>query len=236
MANASIISVKEQTPGIRIFRIRPFEGIFDFQPGQFAMLELDGVKRAYTIASSPDKDYLEFIIILVKDGQLTPKLWKLAEGDEIDIMPRAFGHIRLSEIPAGAPLLLIGTGTGIAMMKSILDSGALKTRKITLLNGARFAADLGFREEFGNIQDKNLTLVQVASREPWNGHQGRLSSVFENPVFNPMIHDPDPSDGTHIIICGGPEMVDDFVMKFKDLGFAEANAQNPGGNLHFEKY
>ncbi|MDR0449322.1 MAG: hypothetical protein LBG89_02575 [Rickettsiales bacterium] len=236
MTNATIVSIREQTKDIRIFKVKMDEGQFDFQPGQFAMLELDGIKRAYTIASAPGLDYMEFIIILVQGGQLTTKIWKLNEGDRIGVMSRAFGHIKLSDIPAKAPLLLIATGTGIAMMRSVIQSGALSDRKITLLSGARFAADLGFKEEFSAIQNKNLTLVQIASREPWRGHQGRLTSVFENPKFNPVIQDPDPEDGTHIMICGGAEMVDDMVAKFRDLGFTEANAANPSGNIHFEKY
>lgn len=211
-------------------------GQFPFQPGQFAVLELDGFKRAYTIASAPGLDYMEFIIVLVPSGALTPRLWKLKTGDKIDVAPAAFGHIKMSDIPVGAPLLLIGTGTGIAMFRSMIQAGVLKDHKTTLMNGARYVADIGFRDEFAGIKDKNLSLIQIASREPLNGHQGRLTFAMENPAFSDKIPELDPATGLHIIMCGGPDMVDDFAAKFRDLGFTEASAANPHGNLHFEKY
>ncbi|MDR2685925.1 MAG: hypothetical protein LBB23_04100 [Rickettsiales bacterium] len=230
MTNATIISIKEQTPVHRIFQIAMDDkGKIPFDAGQFAILELEGVRRAYTIASAPGTDCLEFIIVKVDGGQFTTKLWELKTGDAINVMPQAFGHIKLSAIPTDAPIFMISTGTGIAMMRSMLNGGALNGRKVWLLSGARYAADLGFREEISAITDPNFTAIQIASRDEYQGFQGRITSVFDNPALASKLPPLDPSTGLHIVMCGNPEMVDGMSDKFKALGF-------PDSQIHFEKY
>ncbi|MCL2629144.1 MAG: FAD-binding oxidoreductase [Alphaproteobacteria bacterium] len=229
MQNSTIISITQQTPDIRIFRIKTDQP-FEFIAGQFAVFEMGGVKRAYTIASAPNPDYLEFIIVLVPGGALTTQLWKLGVGDRLAVTPKAFGHITIEKIPKDSPILMLATGTGIAMMRSMIQAGAHRDRKVVLVSGARFAADLGYRDEFDNINNENFTAIQLASREEYKGKQGRITLAFEDPDLSKLLPALDPSTGLNIVMCGGPDMIDALVDKFTALGFTTNE------NLHFEKY
>ena len=65
-----------------------------FTPGQFlqlAVVEDDKrINRPYSVAS-PFEETIEFFIVLVEDGELTPKLWALEPGDEVEVSEKAAG-------------------------------------------------------------------------------------------------------------------------------------------------
>jgi len=70
------------------------------------------IRRAYSIASaSHEKEYLEFYIVLVTSGALTPRLFALNVGDRIFLSPKATAcllsirlpRIRISSSSAPAP-------------------------------------------------------------------------------------------------------------------------------------
>jgi hypothetical protein len=69
-----------------------------FKPGQFLQLGYDlpdgHLHRPYSVASPPG-ELLEFFIVMVEDGRLTPLLWKAQEGDAIDVSMRAAGSFTL---------------------------------------------------------------------------------------------------------------------------------------------
>ena len=91
--NAIVKNIKDITPEIKLFFVTFKDGHkFEFKAGQFAVLalpddvnNLDGEwhRRAYSITSAPSQDEVEFYIVLVKDGRLTPRLFNLKPGDEI---------------------------------------------------------------------------------------------------------------------------------------------------------
>ncbi len=68
-----------------------------FEPGQFLQLGLPlndkRVNRPYSVAS-PFGQSLEFFIVLVEDGELTPHLWKLNPGDRVDVSQKAAAVLR----------------------------------------------------------------------------------------------------------------------------------------------
>src|ERR1700740_3861101 len=71
-------------------------GQFDFVAGQYATLgvdsELKRIERAYSIVSSPYERELEIFIELVPQGELTPLLYKLKEGDTMSCRKVAKGR------------------------------------------------------------------------------------------------------------------------------------------------
>lgn len=60
---------------------------FDFESGEFVAIGLkrEGklVARAYSIVSSADRDYLEFLSVHVPDGPLTSRLVHIRPGDSV---------------------------------------------------------------------------------------------------------------------------------------------------------
>ncbi len=63
-----------------------------FEPGQFLQIGLqleDGhLHRPYSVAS-PHGELLDFFIVLVEDGKLTPRLWNMQPGDALDVSLKA---------------------------------------------------------------------------------------------------------------------------------------------------
>ena len=83
---AKIVKRVDYAPDLWMIRINP-GGEFQFAPGQYATLGLDGPEkrseRPYSIASSPHEKEIEFFFELVPNGELTPELYTLQLGDEL---------------------------------------------------------------------------------------------------------------------------------------------------------
>ncbi|GAA81472.1 ferredoxin--NADP+ reductase [Pseudoalteromonas sp. BSi20495] len=72
-----------------------------FKAGQFTKLSIieddKRIARAYSYVNSPDSSALEFYLINVADGLLSPRLAKLQPGDNVLIERRATGFLRLTK-------------------------------------------------------------------------------------------------------------------------------------------
>ena len=176
-------------PEVAIFRFKPKEGeVFPFKAGQYATLalEVDGrfIARAYSITSSPyTRDYLEFYINVIKEGQLTPALFDLRHGDEVYYMgPKGVFTVERTK---ARHILLVATGTGLAPYISMLRKlhadqhlGRPHGRVITLLHGVRHSEDLGYREEIEALSyDKEFNLLYLPI----------VSRTGEDPLWTPAL-------------------------------------------------
>ena len=121
---------------------------FRFAAGEFAMigLEVDGkpILRAYSIASPPWADYLEFVSIKIADGALTSKLQHIQAGDTVLLKPRTTGTLVNTTLTDGNRLVMLATGTGIAPFLSLIEDVETLERwdKILLVHSVRNAEDL----------------------------------------------------------------------------------------------
>ena len=102
MNKETVLSVEHYTDDLFWFRTTKSE-IWDkknFQPGEFTMIGMpeDSLIRAYSIANSPDDDYLEFLSIKVPDGPLTSKLQHIKVGDELTVSQKAIGTLLLRNL------------------------------------------------------------------------------------------------------------------------------------------
>lgn len=263
--NATLIERIDLNPELAVFRIRPDSGqIQPFEPGQYAMLALINddplpanlppaaaartkvrlIKRAYSIASAPKtRDHMEFLIVLVKEGRLTPRLWKLGIGDRILLEDQAKGEFTLQHVPPGKDLVMVSTGTGLAPFMSMLRQyhGTSRWRRIVMINGCRYVADFGYREELEAYAkaDSNVIYVPMATREPadsgWNGIRGRVNALLEAEAFEK--HVGFPLDPAHcvVMLCGNPDMIDGVQKSLESRGFTTHTKETPG-NIHFERY
>jgi len=164
-----------RTSGITSFFLRPSRS-FDFRAGQHVDIRLtaaDGYRaiRSYSIASAPgETDEFELAIEYLSDGEVSPFFHDVAAiGDTIEIKGPLGGHFVWDD---GGPLLLIGGGSGLVPLMSMIRHRVrtgTKARMILLLS-ARTWDDVLFRDELLSIAAQNdgfdlaLTLTREAPR------------------------------------------------------------------------
>jgi len=172
--NAVLSGREEINAQLQILRVLPDGPLFDFKPGQFAVLGLLGsaprvpeaapedsapepgrlIRRAYSIASaSVERQYLEFYVTLITSGQLTPRLFALPYGGRLFLGPKPSGLFTLDRVNPGKAVIMIATGTGLAPYMSMLRTllVADTDRRFVVLHGARYSWDLGYRGELESL-------------------------------------------------------------------------------------
>jgi ferredoxin-NADP reductase len=122
---AVIVKIESQTAGVKSFLLRP-QNWRSFRAGQHLDLRLtapDGyqVQRSYSVVSAPELEGLyELVVERLDDGEVSPFLHDVAEvGDAIEIRGPIGGHFAWGR-DDGGPLLLVGGGSGVAPLLSIL--------------------------------------------------------------------------------------------------------------------
>ncbi|MEM6552032.1 MAG: ferredoxin--NADP reductase [Planctomycetota bacterium] len=267
--NATVTAREDLAPGLAIVRVAyKHDPVPDFIPGQFTTLALPDltppdpnkparrpgrgpklIRRAYSIASSPiTKDHVEFFIVEVEDGKLTPSLFDLHPGDDLFMDPRMKGHFTLDGVPPHQTLVMVATGTGLApylsMYRTFKDQPPNQRpwKHLVLLHGSRLAQDLGYREELeaAAAQDPHLTYLATTTREPdgspWQGLRGRVTQHLQPDTFQQLTGQPLDPKTCHVFLCGNPAMIDQAETELTPLGFSTKTPKNPTGNLHFERY
>src|SRR5918992_1835771 len=77
-------------------------------------------QRSYSIASAPESDALELTVELVDDGEVSAYLVEdLLPGDAFELRGPIGGHFTWS-VADGGPLLLLGGGSGLVPLMSML--------------------------------------------------------------------------------------------------------------------
>jgi ferredoxin--NADP+ reductase len=246
--NSTVIEKHPLTDELFFLNILPDSGVPDFIPGQYVAIGLPDreekiIKRAYSIGSSPnDKRFLQFYIARVGEGELTPKLASLKEGDRLYVAPKITGNFTLKHLKSDAPITFIATGTGIAPFISMLRSLREENlhRKITLIHGVRHLGDLAYREELIEYNSFNPTFRYLAaiSREDvskcdiFKGlYRGRVPTLFHEGIVGLSLAAED-----QVMLCGNPSMIDEMEEYLCGKGFSVYSKRNPLGNIHFERY
>jgi ferredoxin/flavodoxin---NADP+ reductase len=199
---ARVLDRRDISQDLCVLRVDP-GGPFEYRSGQFAILGLErnGVRaeRAYSIASSPYEDALEFFVELVPHGDLTPTLFQLKPGDLLLCRKIAKGHFLLDLRSGRTSHLLISTVTGVAPFVSYVrtlyrdwKSGVSSIpgdHKVFCLQGASHSVEFGYREE----------LISYAAQAPWFKYVATVSRPWDNPGWK-----------------GETGRVDDFLRKYTD--------------------
>jgi len=185
---------------------------FEFNNGEFVTLGLrpDGklIPRAYSIVSTNQDEYLEFLSIHVPDGPLTSHLALLVENDTVWVNSKATGSLTLDHIRPGRHLYMIATGTGLAPFMSLIRGGEvyLCFEKVILVHTVRTVPGLAYRQELTSRVNEQFLYLPTVTREPFTITQrganlfrsGELTKLLDLPDVNPE-HD-------RVMLCGNPAM------------------------------
>ena len=185
----------------------PERARFLFRPGQYMNVLLDdGVHRSFSMASAPAGNQVDFHVRRIPGGRFTDRgLRGLAAGDRLAV-----------EIPLGRfgyhaedfrPVVMAATGTGLAPIKSMLESlmDDPDCPPVSLYWGVRAEADLYLADAIRAWGERlyEFRFVPVLSRPgaAWRGRTGHVQDA--------IAHDfPDLSEHA-IYLCGSPAMVAD---------------------------
>jgi ferredoxin-NADP reductase len=178
---ARVTRIEERTRGVKSFWFelpRPFA----FRPGQHVDVRLtaeDGyqARRSYSIASHPGAaGGLELAVELLQDGEVSPFFHEVVQvGDEVEMRGPLGGHF-VWDVEEGGPLLLIGGGSGVVPLMSMLrQRAALGDRApVLLLFSARTWEDVIFRDELLALHERRdgFELVLTLTREAAGARRG----------------------------------------------------------------
>jgi len=222
-------------------------------PGQFLHLALDGdvdpktpdeppkrINRAYSVAS-PFGEELEFFIVLVPDGELTPRLLKLEVGDSVEVSDSGAGSFTLDKAPDAETLWLIATGTGLAPYIAMLrtDHCWNSYQKIVLIHGVRHYNDLAYTDELNWFAKKfpgRLKIVQSLTREAADGClEGRIPKLFESGAIEKSVGWQCTPDNSTVMLCGNPAMLDSMEETLGKRGMKKHRSKSPG-QIVLERY
>ncbi|MGA8026919.1 MAG: FAD-binding oxidoreductase [Bryobacteraceae bacterium] len=218
-----MLSWKELAPEVHHFEFEvPDAENFTFTPGQFVSVidRMNGkeITRAYSIASPRGGNRFELCLNRVEDGIVSPYLFGLKPGDEIE-MGEPLGFFTLRH--PGHRAVFVATGTGIAPFRSMLLDHLPRTHpRITLLFGVRYEQGLLYRGELEQLARDydSFRFIPTITRptESWHGRTGRVQAHLDEALG---IRTPEELSIIDVYICGLKEMVDDVRRELKQRGF-----------------
>ena len=188
----------------------------EFLAGQYIDLSVKGIKRSYSIASTPSDSEIELLIKNYPSGQFSNYLFNEAKVNDLlriegpkgtYILPKDITH----------NLIFISTGTGIApnlsLTKSALKEGKVQPSQITLIHGQRSA-----KEHVYSVEEilNGVKIIKCTSRESAEGFvQGYVQDAvkgLELDISNSLV-----------FACGNPKMIKELKIQMFALGLKEKN-------------
>jgi len=216
-----------------------------FEAGQFAKLALavgsEMVARPYSFVNAPEERPHEFYYVTLPEGPLTQRLCKLEPGDTIHLAPRPSGFLVLSEVPDGANLWLISTGTGVGPFLSILKTDVpwQRFQQVVLVHAVRHPDELTYRDSIERLLDERgerMRVVSFLSREERSGTlHGRIPAAIEDGRLEATVGVALSVKTSQVMICGNPEMVTDTTEALKRRGMKKHRRRDPG-HITVENY
>jgi CDP-4-dehydro-6-deoxyglucose reductase len=232
------------SPSVRELVFERVDGApFVFEAGQWVSLALPiaggELRRAYSIASPPrDSPRFELAVTLVPEGPGSTYLHTASPGAVLQATgPQGFFTRPLHQAP---PALFVGTGTGVAPLRSMLGSAIAHGHEapMCLLFGARNREETLYREEFQAMERLHPHVeVHVTLSRPDGGWEGRRGYVqlHVRDLYEGLVARGAPGSGTplgapHVFVCGLERMVGSVrELLRKDMGL-------PRACVHTERY
>ena len=251
--SSKVIEKKVWTEGLFTLTIDG-SSVEPFEPGQFLHLagypqgkpenaeEVDSarVNRPYSVAS-PHGKQLEFFIVRVDDGELTPHLWNLEVGDEIEVSQKATGRFTLAKTPDAKNIWLVATGTGLAPYIAMVREEEIWNRyeKIVVVHGVRHANDLAYTEELRKLESERgdrFKLVQSLTREEQDGTlKGRIPGLVESGQMETAAACELSAESSSVLLCGNPAMLDSMEELLAKRNMQRHRKKTPG-QIVLERY
>nr|WP_314232578.1 ferredoxin--NADP reductase [uncultured Moraxella sp.] len=213
---------------------------------QGQLVDLDGyVFRAYSVASSPYDEFIEFFSVVIPQGEFTSKVNHIQVGDSLLLNTTPFGYLTLAryQLPLPNDLWLLATGTGLAPFLSILKTIDVwqQYQRIILVYSARTSQELAYQAEIGSIKsiygDNGAAFVflPIVTREAdYAGEKARIPNLIVSGKLTELVGQKLDKEHSHVMLCGNPQMVEDTKEALKSIGLT-MNRRGEG-NIAVENY
>lgn len=268
-----VIEVTRWAPTLLSFKVTRPDG-FKFTAGQFVRLGIHGkdlqyfaqnhdtklmtsetqgqpidlegyVFRAYSVASSPYDEFIEFFSVVIPEGEFTSKVNHIQVGDSLLLNTTPFGYLTLAryQLPLPNDLWLLATGTGLAPFLSILKTIDVwqQYQRIILVYSARTSQELAYQAEIGSIKsiygDNGAAFVflPIVTREAdYAGEKARIPNLILSGKLTQLVGQKLDKERSHVMLCGNPRMVEDTKEALKSIGLT-MNRRGEG-NIAVENY
>jgi ferredoxin-NADP reductase len=186
-------------------------------------------QRSYSIASPPEQRSVELTIERIENAEVSPYLCDtLAVGDGLELRGPIGGYF-VWDISLGGPLLLVGGGSGVVPLMSMLRHHALAdaaTRAripARLLYSARSLDDVIYRAELEAFNERpdvdiRLTLTREAPTD-WTGYRRRVDRA--------MLEEASPSvaERSWAYVCGPTSLVESVATQLVEMGHDPARVR-----------
>ncbi|MFP3019376.1 MAG: ferredoxin--NADP(+) reductase [Arsenophonus sp.] len=217
-----------------------------FIAGQFSKLSLEingqRIQRAYSYVNPPNDNQLEFYLVTVQKGKLSPYLEALKSGDLIYVTEEASGFFVLKELPDSEILWMLSTGTAIGPFLSILQFGENLSRfnEIILVHAVRYTEDLTYLSLMKRLEKRyngKLKILTIVSRENKIGSlTGRIPKLIENGKLEQAANAKINPLTSHVMLCGNPQMVKDTQEILKIQRGMDKRLRSKTGQITSEQY
>jgi len=187
-----------------VFRLPPTSN-FQFNAGQYVNIIKGLTIRSYSIANTPDvKNQLEFLIKEYENGLMSKYWFEEAKINDLLRIEGPLGSFFLRESQC-ENIVFLATGTGVAPIKSILESisedpSNFIKKKFWVFVGARYEDDLLWQPDVNNGKVK-INYIPVLSRQldDWNGEKGYIQEAVLKQNIDLI--------NTQVYACGSNEMI-----------------------------
>lgn len=191
---------------------------FEFIPGQYIdVIGPSGIRRSYSLANANfSQKVIELHIRVVENGVMSYFWSNVANINDLLRINGPLGTFILRDT-ANVDLYFLATGTGIAPIKSMLESlqdlpSEQQPKSVTVLWGGRGSKDLyidlpTFKGDYKYIA------VQSRPDEGWTGVKGYIQDVLVDlkPCF----------ENAAVYACGSEAMIKDAKKRLIDLGLPD---------------
>jgi CDP-4-dehydro-6-deoxyglucose reductase, E3 len=203
--SSRVLQVEPMSPRVLRVRLARPEG-FQFEGGQFIQLvrPADELTRSYSLASLPSDDSLELHVALQRDGQMSQ--WLASAASEAVTLRGPLGECCHVAGEPDRPLLLAGTGTGLAPLWGVLRSAlqAGHAAPIHLYHAAAQPDELYLWQAMADVAEAHPQIRIGASVAEGAAADPRIDAAsLADRVLAAAPSLPDP----RVYLCGNPDFV-----------------------------
>ena len=223
-----IAAIREEAPSVKTLRLEFIEAADHerfrqtFRTGMFGLYGVFGEGESTFCIASPQTrtDYIE--CTFRKAGRVTSALYNCDVGDVIGYRG-PYGNAFPLEKFEGKNLVFVAGGIGLPPTRSVIWScldQREKYGKVTIVYGARTVADLVYKHELEEWQQRDdvelvLTVDPGGETADWKHKIGFVPAVLESAK-------PSPAESI-VVMCGPPIMIKFCLVSLDKLGFAPEN-------------